>query len=135
MPAPVVPALRADADLPGLHRPDRPHLGSGAATGAEQPPLADPPPAQPGRRPEPLTNPDAVLHLPVRPTWTCTGCGPDTGWPCEWARAELTANLDPISRAIYAAERMTEAAADLWRTATPGELYQRFLSWTRQPRR
>ena len=52
----------------------------------------------------------------------CSGCGPQTDWPCEYARAELTANLDPISRSMYAAERMVEAIADLPDETTPGEI-------------
>lgn len=76
--------------------------------------------------------PEDVLHVPVRPVWTCSGCGPQVDWPCEYARAELTANLDPISRSMYAAERMVEAIADLPDETTPGDMFTRFLAWTRR---
>jgi len=136
--APVVSGVRADADLPGLHRADRPDLGhratttltSSAAVGSARAAVA-----QPGRGAAPVTGRDDVLHVPVRPVWSCSGCGPQVDWPCEYARAELTANLDPISRSMYAAERMVEAIADLPEETTPGEMFTRFLAWTRRAAR
>ncbi|MDG4769973.1 hypothetical protein [Solwaraspora sp. WMMD792] len=123
----------ADVDLPGLHRADRADLGHHATTtgsAAVGPTRAAV--AQPGRGAAPVTGLDDVLHVPVRPVWSCSGCGPRVDWPCGYARAELTANLDPISRSMYAAERMVEAIADLPAEATPGELFTRFLAWTRR---
>ena len=129
--APVVSGVRADVDLPGLHRADRADLGHHAATtvAVERARAAV---AQPGRGAPPVTRLDDVLRVPVRPVWSCSGCGPLVDWPCGYARAELTANLDPISRSMYAAERMVEAIADLPEEATPGEMFTRFLAWTRR---
>ena len=124
--------MRADVDLPGLHRADRADLGHHAATGSAAVGPTRAAVAQPGRGAAPVTGLDDVLHVPVRPVWSCSGCGPQVDWPCEYARAELTANLDPISRSMYAAERMVEAIADLPEEATPGELFTRFLAWTRR---
>ncbi|MFY1633132.1 hypothetical protein ACN27F_07550 [Solwaraspora sp. WMMB335] len=123
--------MRADVDLPGLLRADRADLGHHATVSAavESGRAAV---AQPGRGAAPVTGRDDVLHLPVRPIWYCSGCGPMVDWPCGYARAELTANLDPISRSMYAAERMVEAIADLPAEPTPGEMFTRFLAWTRR---
>ena len=128
--APVVSGVRADVDLPGLHRADRADLGHRVTTAAAEHARAAAP--QPGRGAPPVTGRDDVLHVPVRPVWSCSGCGPQVDWPCGYARAELTANLDPISRSMYAAERMVEAIADLPEEATPGEMFTRFLAWTRR---
>ncbi|MFV2084791.1 hypothetical protein [Micromonospora sp. LOL_021] len=125
--------MRADVDLPGLHRPDRPNLGHHATTtgsAAVGPTRAAV--AHPGPGAAAVTGRDDVPHVPVRPVWSCSGCGPRVDWPCGYARAELTANLDPISHSMYAAERMAEAIADLPEEATPGDLFTRFLAWTRR---
>ncbi|MEV1289038.1 hypothetical protein [Micromonospora sp. NPDC049679] len=71
------------------------------------------------------------LHVPDRPSWSCAGCGAPQ-WPCEHAKAELTATYDPVGLAMYGAERLAEAARDL-PTATPEELFTRFVAWTRNP--
>lgn len=72
--------------------------------------------------------PQEDLHLPVRPSWHCAGCGAD--WPCAAARRQLTAEHDPVSLGIHVAELMGRAARDL-----PGisaaDLFDRFLAWTR----
>ncbi|MDG4764575.1 hypothetical protein O7632_10740 [Solwaraspora sp. WMMD406] len=122
--------MRADVDVSGLHGADRadlagrtPVTGKGAGSAVGSPPVGGEPP---------LTAPGDVLHVPVRPIWSCSGCGPLVDWPCAYARAELTVNLDPISRSMYAAEWMVEAIADLPAESSPGEMFTRFLAWTRR---
>jgi hypothetical protein len=70
-------------------------------------------------------------HLPVRPTWECSAC--EAPWPCHDARQELHAQYDrhPSGLAIYMASTMYDAVDDLTRQrgSTPGNLYERFLSW------
>ncbi|SCF11846.1 hypothetical protein GA0070558_12985 [Micromonospora haikouensis] len=71
-----------------------------------------------------------TTHLPLTPAWTCGGCSAD--WPCHERRQELRAEFDraPVSLAFYLAAHLVDAAQDL--THVPaGDLYQRFLGWTR----
>ncbi|MFY1637751.1 hypothetical protein ACN27F_31520 [Solwaraspora sp. WMMB335] len=69
-------------------------------------------------------------HLPVRPSWACTICG--APWPCPPARHRLTADLDQVALGVYAAELMAQAAHDL-PDISAADLFDRFLSWTRDP--
>jgi hypothetical protein len=69
-------------------------------------------------------------HLPERPSWDCLSCGKP--WPCDPAREELVGRLDRIGLAMYAWDRLEEAAGELPQ-APVGELFERFLAWTRRP--
>lgn len=71
-------------------------------------------------------------HTPDRPSWDCRACL--ALWPCPPARVRLSAELDSITLAMYAWACLEEAAGDL-ADATPSQLYERFLHWTRQPSR
>jgi hypothetical protein len=69
-----------------------------------------------------------TAHLPLRPAWTCTGCG--AAWPCPSRRSQLTAEYSgadlPLS--LYLAACLVEAAFDLPQISA-GDLYARFLGW------
>jgi hypothetical protein len=69
----------------------------------------------------------SVGHDPHRPTWDCLGCGKP--WPCDPAREEM-AGENRITRAILMSMMLDKAAGDM-PTAAPGELYERFIAWTR----
>ncbi|WP_406105406.1 flavin reductase [Micromonospora globbae] len=78
-------------------------------------------------------------HAPVRPIWICAACA--YPWPCEQARAELTAEYadDPKLLAIDMAQCLAEANADLSRICPEQppdgvETYARFLGWVRHLR-
>ena len=68
-------------------------------------------------------------HRPQRPTWRCAGCAEP--WPCPTARAHLVRVVDPVQLAMIMATRLTEAAGDLPGTQ-PGDLWDRFVAWTRR---
>jgi hypothetical protein len=69
-------------------------------------------------------------HQPVRPSWTCAGCG--APWPCATRRRELRAEFDgaTVSLGLYMAPMFVDACEDL-ADAPAGELYWRFLGWLR----
>ncbi len=71
-----------------------------------------------------------TTHLPVKPAWSCGGCGAD--WPCQTRRRELRAEYDraPVSMALYLAAQLVDAAQDLAHVPA-GNLHHRFLGWTR----
>jgi hypothetical protein len=73
------------------------------------------------------------LHVPVRPTWLCAGCGWE--YPCHTRRAQLAAEYEeaPVSLAVFMGVQFADAAEDL-ANARPGDLYARFLGWVREPR-
>ena len=73
------------------------------------------------------TNWDAE-HEAERPSWDCANCG--RPWPCDPAREQLKAHLGPVIVAIHMWGRLDDAVLDL-RGVPTGELYERFLSWTR----
>lgn len=77
-----------------------------------------------------MVNPPGAEHLPCRPSWDCLACG--QSWPCAPAREHLASTHTRTWLAIYAAAQMQDATVDL-PTATPAQLYERFLSWTRTP--
>lgn len=77
----------------------------------------------------PDRDPDAGHH-PARPSWDCVACG--RPWPCDPARESLASRLDMIGLAMYGWDRLEEAAGELPGTP-PGELFDRFVSWTRRP--
>jgi hypothetical protein len=68
-----------------------------------------------------------VEHTPLRPSWLCAADGEP--WPCDAARQAM-AGEDSISRAIFMALMLHEATGDM-PDATPSELYERFVAWTR----
>jgi hypothetical protein len=64
-------------------------------------------------------------HVPARPSWDCQACG--CPWPCDPAREERAG--DP-TLSIYLSLQLADAASDMpW--APPGELWERFVAWTR----
>ena len=70
------------------------------------------------------------LHVPMRPTWICAGCG--DGWPCRTKRMQLTAEYDraQVSLGLLMSAYFVDAAGDL--PSSPcGALYARFLGWVR----
>jgi hypothetical protein len=69
-------------------------------------------------------------HQPVRPDWHCEACA--LPWPCETARQQLAADLDPIALAMNAWAHLELAAEDLT-DISPTDLFTRFLAWTRRP--
>ncbi|HLL67630.1 MAG TPA: hypothetical protein VK453_18230 [Micromonosporaceae bacterium] len=85
----------------------------------------------PHRSEYPYDPPSPGVHMPMTPTWTCTGCmGP---WPCGTKRRRLlTEYADaPLSLYLLMAMRLTDAAGDLPHVPA-GELYARFLGWVRE---
>ena len=67
-------------------------------------------------------------HVPVRPSWRCTGC--DAEWPCPTRRRELHAEYDgaTTSLAVSLGTYFVHAAQDL--THVPaGWLHNRFIGW------
>jgi hypothetical protein len=70
------------------------------------------------------------VHVPARPGWDCAACA--RPWPCDPAREELATRYPRTILAIVAATYLGQATGDML-TAAPAELYERFLSWTRQP--
>jgi hypothetical protein len=75
-------------------------------------------------------NPPGAEHQPLQPSWDCKSC--EQPWPCDPARERLTL-LYPSrpTLAILMVDRMLEAARDV-PTMQPGELFDRFFSWTRR---
>ncbi|MGW9195700.1 flavin reductase [Micromonospora chersina] len=71
-----------------------------------------------------------TTHLPVKPAWTCGGCGAD--WPCQTRRRELRAEYEnsPVSLTLYLATQLVDATQDLPHVRA-GRLHHRFLGWTR----
>jgi hypothetical protein len=71
------------------------------------------------------------LHRPDRPSWLCGHCGQD--WPCSPARVELGEQYagDRVGLSVYMAAQHGQAAGEISATVPPGELYERFLAWTR----
>jgi len=66
-------------------------------------------------------------HIEERPSWDCRACGKP--WPCDPAREELAAALDPTALRSQMWTRLEMAVSDL----PPGpsaELFERFLRWT-----
>ncbi|MBU2667784.1 flavin reductase, partial [Actinoplanes bogorensis] len=63
-------------------------------------------------------------------SWDCLAC--TRPWPCDPAREELATELGRTSLAMYLFAYLNEAAG-VMPGVTPGELYERFLAWTRTP--
>lgn len=89
-------------------------------------------------RPRPADDPRTTLayehatrdHRPTRPTWTCHNCGKP--WPCDPARERLLRLVPALRLAVMMNARLEQAAGDL-RDVPPGELWIRFVAWTRRP--
>jgi hypothetical protein len=69
-----------------------------------------------------------VEHTAGRPSWDCRACGKP--WPCDPARESLLSEMDRSSLAIYMWANLEEAVGNL-PGGPPGELFDRFIHWTR----
>jgi hypothetical protein len=78
-----------------------------------------------------VTVPARAEHLPDQPAWVCGTCGKD--WPCDPARerAKLEHQADPVGLSVYFGALLGVAASEIPVRVTPGELYERFIAWTR----
>jgi hypothetical protein len=67
-------------------------------------------------------------HQPIRPGWTCTGCG--AAWPCGTRRRQLAAESTGarVSRMLFLAACFVDACSDMPHE-TVGALYSRSLLW------
>ena len=75
---------------------------------------------------QPVMEPE---HSAERPSWDCKVCG--QAWPCAPAREELVAEYGRgTSLAMLGWGYLEEAVADL-PEGPPGELFDRFISWTK----
>lgn len=77
---------------------------------------------------DPMTMMWDAEHEPAKPSWDCQRCG--DRWPCEPARDHMVMYLGRIALAVHMADCLYEAAGDL-RNLPPGQLFQRFVKWTR----
>jgi hypothetical protein len=68
-----------------------------------------------------------VLHVEARPSWACVAC--NRPWPCDQARAALTAEMEVTALRVHMWLRLEAAAGELPAT-TAAELFDRFLRWT-----
>lgn len=71
-----------------------------------------------------------LRHPPLRPLWDCAECGEP--WPCKPARVELGERYagDRFGLAVYVGMQLDHAAREM-ATADAGDLYERFVAWTR----
>jgi len=71
------------------------------------------------------------IHNPVRPAWSCTGCGEP--WPCATRRQQLRAEFmdASVSLALAMSAQLITAVEDQPH-APAGSLYLQFLGWIRQ---
>lgn len=72
----------------------------------------------------------APRHPPTRPGGHCERC--DAPWPCDTARMQLAEQYgaDRVGLSLYMGGRLVQAVRELPPTA-PGELFERFVQWTR----
>jgi len=69
-----------------------------------------------------------VEHGPDRPSWVCRVCA--RPWPCDPAQVDMRAEMDRVALAIYMWLNLQDAVLE--RPGLPtGELFERFISWTR----
>ncbi len=73
----------------------------------------------------------------MRPLWLCRVCA--APWPCQPARLLLTMDYrrDRVGLSVYMAGMLFDATGDLIKlnpnsVPPPGELFERFLAWTRR---
>ncbi|WP_019901319.1 hypothetical protein [Salinispora arenicola] len=73
-----------------------------------------------------------AMHLPVRPVWTCAGCG--QVWPCLTRKRQLLAEFAGarVSLMLYLTQFFVEACVDM-PTTTTGTLYHRLFAWPYEP--
>lgn len=77
-----------------------------------------------------VPRPGEADHGPASPTWECAACGQP--WPCDVARKRI-GRLSPSRRTLLMASYMGDAAKDRpWEPA--GDMYDRFIAWTRDGR-
>ena len=69
-----------------------------------------------------------VEHVPDRPSWACRVCA--RPWPCEPARVDMCAEMDLVALAAYMWLNLEDAVLEL-ADLPAGELFDRFISWTR----
>jgi hypothetical protein len=69
-----------------------------------------------------------VAHQPHRPSWDCDTCGKP--WPCDPARERLISEGTGPSLAILMWGHLEDAVLELPETPS-GEVFDRFLAWTR----
>ena len=71
------------------------------------------------------------IHLPLRPQWTCRGCG--RHWPCPTRQRELLAEYQGarVSLMLYLSGYFVDACGDL-PAAPSGTLHRRFFGWPRE---
>jgi hypothetical protein len=68
-----------------------------------------------------------IEHTAERPSWDCRAC--EKPWPCDPAREQLAAEMEPTQLRIFMWLNIEEAADQL--TDMPaGEMFARFLAWT-----
>jgi hypothetical protein len=68
-------------------------------------------------------------HKADRPSWDCGTCG--APWPCEPAREQIIAEHGAGTRLVlWMSIDMIDAAREN-PGLLPGQLYERFISWTR----
>lgn len=67
-------------------------------------------------------------HPALRPSWQCGNCG--RPWPCPPAREQLAAEMAGTNLAMWMATTMVHVAREV-PAMPPGELFERFLAWTR----
>jgi len=69
-----------------------------------------------------------VEHAPARPSWGCRVC--QKPWPCDLARKDMCSEMDRTALTIYMWLNLEDAVLE--RPDTPvGELFDRFIAWTR----
>lgn len=75
---------------------------------------------------------DGNPHQPHRPGWTCQTCNGGVAWPCEPARVRLAEAYrgDRVNLSMYLSALLTAALVEM-PTTPPGELFDRFIAWTR----
>ncbi len=71
-----------------------------------------------------------TAHVPLRPAWTCAGCGEP--WPCQTRKRQLLAEYDgtPVSLGLFMAGHFVAAVRDV-PAGAEREMYRRFLGWLR----
>ncbi|MFI7608863.1 hypothetical protein ACIBTV_27635 [Micromonospora sp. NPDC049366] len=75
---------------------------------------------------------DGDPHLPHQPSWNCRGCNGAVPWPCPPARTRLAEAYrgDRVNLSMYLGSLLTAALMEMTETP-PGELFERFIAWTR----
>jgi hypothetical protein len=67
-------------------------------------------------------------HVPGRPSWDCLVC--EKSWPCDPAREELAGTMDGVQLAMFMWDMLEQSAGDLSH-GPRGEIFERFIKWTR----